>query len=164
MAKKTTKSSGLIANGQAITQNRRAKFDYHIEETFEAGIILFGSEVKSAREGKAGIQEAYIAVNNGRVELINANIDDYSNAGYSHHEPRRVRELLMHKKEIAKLWQATQQKGRTIVPLRMYFNEYGKIKLLIALAVGKTKSDKRETVKDRDWKKEQGRIMRNYNH
>ncbi len=164
MAKSSKKSSSLIGNGNLVTQNRRAKFDYHIEETFEAGIILFGSEVKSAREGKASIQEAYITVNNGRVELINASIEDYSNAGYSHHEPRRVRELLMHKKEIIKLWQATQKKGRTIVPLRMYFNDYGKLKLLIGLAVGKTKSDKRETVKDRDWKREQGRIMRNYNN
>ncbi len=164
MAKREQKSSGLIGNGNIITQNRRAKFDYHVEETFEAGIVLAGSEVKSAREGKASIQESYIAVTNGKVELINAAIEDYSNAGYSHHEPRRVRELLMHKKEIAKLWQATQQKGRTIVPLRMYFNNYGKIKLLIGLAIGKTKSDKRDTVKDRDWKREQGRIMRNYNN
>lgn len=164
MAKNATKKNNLIRNGTTIAQNRRAKFDYHIEETYEAGIVLTGSEVKSLREGKASIAEAYVAVNDvGNLQLINASIEDYSNAGYSHHAPRRVRELLMHKKEIAKLWQATRAKGKTIVPMSMYFNKFGKVKVKIALAMGKTNVDKRHVIKDRDWQRDKARIMRNYN-
>ncbi|MFV0430831.1 MAG: SsrA-binding protein SmpB [Alphaproteobacteria bacterium] len=164
MAKKETRKNNLITNGTTIAQNRRAKFDYAIEETFEAGIVLTGSEVKSLREGKASIAEAYVAVNDeGHLQLINASIEDYSNAGYSHHAPRRLRELLMHKKEIARLWQATQAKGKTIVPMSIYFNKYGKVKVKIGLAMGKSKVDKRNVIKDRDWQRDKARIMREHN-
>ncbi len=166
MAKKTAKKqqkNNLISNGSTITLNRRARFDYQILEEFEAGIVLTGSEVKSLREGKASIRESYIAVKDGQLQMINAHIDEYSNAGYAHHHPTRVRELLMHKREIAKLWNATQKKGQTIVPLAMYFKNSGKIKVKLALAIGKTKGDKRETIKERDWKKDKARILKNYN-
>lgn len=163
MAKKNDKKSSknnLIENGATIAQNRRARFDYQILEDFEAGIVLKGSEVKSLRHGGANIQESYIAVNNGEVELINSYIDEYSNAGYSHHENRAVRKLLMHKREIAKLWNGTQKKGQTIVPLSIYFNKRGKVKVKLALAMGKTKVDKRNVIKERDWQKEKSRIMK----
>ncbi len=166
MAKKSAKNrskNNLIRNGATITLNRRVRFDYQILEDFEAGIVLTGSEVKSLREGKASIRESYIAVKNGELQMINAHIDEYSNAGYAHHHPTRVRRLLMHKREIARLWNATQKKGQTIVPMSMYFNNSGKVKVKIGLAVGKTKSDKRDVIKERDWKKDKARILKHYN-
>ncbi len=161
---KPKKLNNLIANGSVIAQNRRAKFDYDIKETFETGIVLTGSEVKSIREGKMSINEAYVTVSDGELQLINASIEEYSNAGYSHHAPRRVRRLLMKKKEIMKLTSAIEKKGMTIVPIRVYFKESGFIKVLVGLAQGKTRVDKRDTIKDRDWQRDKARILKNYNN
>jgi len=139
-------------NNKTIAENRRARFDYTVEETFEAGISLVGTEVKALREGQAN--------ENGNVMLINANIPIYAPASQFNHLPTRPRRLLLKKREIAKLWNETQRKGRTIVPLKLYFNDRGKAKLLIGIATGKDKGDKRDTVKKRDWQRDKARLMR----
>ena len=148
--------SGLVA------VNRRARFDYEIEETFEAGLQLVGTEVKSLREGRAIIAEAYVSPEKGAIFLINADIPPYAHGNRFNHEPRRPRKLLLHKKEIDKLSGAVQREGRTIVPLRLYFNAKGLAKLQIALAKGKKTVDKRETKKERDWNRQKQRLMKNY--
>ncbi len=153
-AKKTTSTKKVVAD------NRRARHDYHIEETMEAGIMLVGSEVKALRDGRATIAESYVSVRDETVELINANIPIFAAANRQNHEPTRPRKLLLHKREVAKLATATQRQGRTIVPLRLYFNARGFVKLEIAIAVGKKLHDKRMVDKTRDWKREQGRILR----
>ena len=147
-------------NNKTIAENRRARFDYAVEETFEAGISLVGTEVKSLRIGQANIAESYAAIEKGEVMLINANIPIYAPASQFNHLPTRPRKLLLKKREIAKLWNETQRKGRTIVPLKMYFNDRGKVKLLIGVAIGKDKGDKRDTVKKRDWQRDKARLMR----
>jgi len=147
-------------NNKTIAENRRARFDYTVEETFEAGISLVGTEVKALREGQANIAESYAAIENGNVMLINANIPIYAPASQFNHLPTRPRRLLLKKREIAKLWNETQRKGRTIVPLKLYFNDRGKAKLLIGIATGKDKGDKRDTVKKRDWQRDKARLMR----
>jgi len=147
-------------NNKTIAENRRARFDYIVEETFEAGISLVGTEVKALREGQANIAESYAAIENGNVMLINANIPIYAPASQFNHLPTRPRRLLLKKREIAKLWNETQRKGRTIVPLKLYFNDRGKAKLLIGIATGKDKGDKRDTVKKRDWQRDKARLMR----
>ncbi len=147
-------------NNKTIAENRRARFDYHIEDTFEAGIVLVGTEVKALREGQANIAESYAAIENQELMLINANIPIYAPASQFNHLPTRPRKLLLKRKEISKLWNETQRKGRTIVPLKMYFNDKGIVKILVGIATGKDKQDKRDTVKKRDWQRDKARVMR----
>jgi SsrA-binding protein len=143
-----------------IAENRRARFDYFLEEKFEAGLALVGSEVKSLRLGKANIAESYAAVEGRELALVNAYIPEYGPANRFNHEPRRPRRLLLHRRQLDKLLGAVRRDGRTIVPTRLYFNDKGLAKLELALAKGKTAPDKRATVAERDWKREQGRLMR----
>ena len=145
-----------------ISVNRRARFDYEIEETFEAGLMLMGSEVKALREGRANIAESYVSPERDEVWLINADIPQYGPANRFNHEPRRPRKLLLKRKEIEKLAGAAAKDGRTIVPLRLYFNARGLAKLQIGLAKGKKTVDERETIKRRDWNKQKERLMKNY--
>jgi SsrA-binding protein len=140
--------------------NRRARFDYEIGETFEAGLALTGTEVKSLREGKATIAESYATAKNGEMFLINANIPEYLEANRFNHAPRRERKLLLHKREIAKLAQGVERQGMTVVPLKIFFNEKGRAKIELALARGKKLYDKRETDKKRDWGREKARLLR----
>lgn len=136
-----------------IADNRKAHFDYHVLETFEAGIMLLGTEVKGIREGKANLRDAYARVEKGEVWLYNVHINPYSHRGYVDHDPKRRRKLLMHKQEIRKLIGKTVEKGLTLVPTRMYFKG-GKVKVAIALARGKQMHDKRETIKRRETERE----------
>jgi len=140
--------------------NRRAKFDYHIEDTYEAGLALQGTEVKALRAGEASIKESYAEVRDGQVWLINANIPEYSHGNRLNHEPRRPRKLLLHSREIERMFGAVERKGMTLVPLSVYFNRTGRAKVELALAKGKQAHDKREAVKDRDWKRDKARLMR----
>ncbi len=146
----------------AVAVNRRARFDYEITDTFEAGLMLVGTEVKSLRDGKANIAESYVSPEKGEVWLINADIPPFSHGNRNNHEPRRPRKLLLHKKEMAKLAGAVQREGMTIIPLRLFFNDRGLAKLQIGLAKGKKTVDKRETKKERDWNRAKARIMKNY--
>jgi SsrA-binding protein len=144
-----------------IAENRRARFDYFLEDTFEAGIALVGSEVKSLRNGKANIAESYAAVEGDEVVLINADIPKYAQAGpHFNHEPRRPRKLLLHRRELDKLIGAVNREGRTIIPTRLYWNDKGLAKLELALAKGKKVHDKRETVAERDWQRDKARLLR----
>jgi SsrA-binding protein len=143
-----------------IAENRRARFDYLLEERFEAGISLTGSEVKSLRLGKANIAEAYASADGSDITLVNAYIPEYGPANRFNHEPRRPRRLLLRRKEINRLLGAVRRDGRTLIPVRLYWNDKGLAKLELALAKGKTAPDKRQTVADRDWKREQGRLLR----
>ena len=143
-----------------IAENRRARFDYFLQETLEAGLILTGTEVKALREGRANIAESYVGVEGRELALINAHIPEYGPANRFNHEPRRQRKLLMHRKQLDKMIAAAQRDGRTLVPTRLYFNDKGLVKLEVALATGKKAHDKRATEADRDWKREQGRLMR----
>jgi len=145
-----------------IAVNRRARFDYEIQDTFEAGLQLVGTEVKSLREGKANIAESYVSPEKGEVWLINADIPPFSHGNRYNHEPRRPRKLLLHKKEMNKLAGAVQREGLTIVPLRLFFNARGLVKLQIGLAKGKKTVDKRETKKERDWNRAKQRILKNF--
>ncbi len=147
-------------NGKLIAENRRARFDYAIEDTFEAGIMLVGTEVKAMREGRANIAESYATIDGNEAFIINANIPIYAPASQFNHLPTRPRKLLLKRREIGRLIGETQKKGRTIVPLKMYFNERGKAKLLLGVGVGKRAVDKRETQKNRDWQKQKARLMR----
>lgn len=147
-------------NGKLIAENRRARFDYAIEDTFEAGISLLGTEVKSLRLGKANIAESYVDVDGSEAFLVNANIPIYEPAAQFNHLPPRGRKLLLKRKEINTLIGETQRKGRTIVPLKIYFNNEGRIKLLIGIAEGKQQRDKRDVQKTRDWQKQKARILR----
>ena len=143
-----------------IAENRRARFDYFLEEKLEAGLMLTGTEVKALREGRANIAESYVGVEGRELALINAHIPEYGPANRFNHEPRRQRRLLMHRKEIDKLIGAAQREGRTLVPTRLYFNDRGMVKLEVAMARGKKAHDKRQAESERDWKREQGRLMR----
>ena len=143
-----------------VAENRRARYDYAIEDTYEAGIALTGTEVKSLRFGEGSIAESYAEVKDEQVWLINANIPEYLQANRFNHEPKRPRKLLLHRKQINKLMGAVERQGMTLVPLKMYFNERGRVKLQLALAKGKQLHDKRDTEKKRDWSREKGRIMR----
>ena len=143
-----------------IAENRRARFDYFLEEKFEAGLVLTGSEVKSLRQGKANIAESYAGADGRDFSLVNAYIPEYGPANRFNHEPRRPRRLLLHRKQIDKLLGAVRREGRTIVPTRLYWNEKGLAKLELAVAKGKSAPDKRHTEAERDWKREQGRLMR----
>ena len=145
---------------KVVADNRKARFNYEIGETYEAGIALTGSEVKSLRAGKASIAESYADARGGEIWLINSNIPEYLQAGRLNHAPKRPRKLLLHGRQINKLTGAVQREGMTIVPLKLYFNERGRAKLEIALARGKKLHDKRETLKKRDWARERGRLLR----
>ena len=146
--------------GKLIAENRRARFDYFLEETIEAGLVLTGTEVKSLRLGRANIAESYASAENNEIVLINADIPPYTQANRFNHEPRRPRKLLLHRKQIDKLTGAIQREGRTIVPLKLYFDDKGRAKLQIALAKGKKAHDKREATAERDWKRDKARLMR----
>jgi SsrA-binding protein len=143
-----------------IADNKRARFDYYVEDVYEAGLVLSGTEVKSLRLGRANIAESYASPENGEVWLINAYIPEYGPASRFNHEPRRKRKLLLKEREINKLFGAVDRDGRTVVPLKLYFNERGMVKLEIALAKGKKAHDKRDSTKEREWKVEQGRLLR----
>jgi SsrA-binding protein len=143
-----------------VADNRKARFNYEIGESFEAGIALTGSEVKSLRAGKATIAESYADARGGEIWLINSNIPEYLQAARFNHTPKRPRKLLLHKRQIDKLSGAVDREGMTVVPLKLYFNDKGRAKVEIALAKGKKLHDKRETEKKRSWERERGRLMR----
>jgi len=145
---------------KVVADNRRARFNYEIGDTFEAGIALTGSEVKSLRAGKATIAESYADARGGELWLLNSNIPEYLQASRFNHAPKRARKLLLQKREINRLVGAVEREGMTIVPLKLYFNEKGRAKIEIALARGKKLHDKRETLKKRSWERERGRLMR----
>lgn len=148
------RTDGLVA------ENRRSRREYSVEDTLEAGIMLVGSEVKSMREGKANIAEAYASVEQGELWLINSEIQTYAGANRFNHEPRRRRKLLVSKRELAKLSQEVERAGRTIVPLKLYFNDKGRAKLLIGVATGRKAHDKRENEAKRDWARDKARLMK----
>lgn len=147
-----------ISTGR-IAENRRARHDYQIEETLEAGIILHGSEVKSLRTGRASIAESYAGDNNGRLALFNANIPVYP-ASRDNHQPKRVRELLVNRKQRNRLLGLIRREGVTLVPLSLYFNDRGLVKLQIGLAKGRKKEDKRQAERDRAWSRQKQRLLR----
>lgn len=151
-----------MAEGKArtIAENRRARFDYFLDDHIEAGLALVGTEIKALRDGRANIAESYAAVEGREIMLINADIPPYKQANRFNHEPRRHRKLLLHRKQIDKLIGAVQREGRTIIPLRLYLNERGVAKLEIALAKGKKVHDKREAVAERDWQRDKARLLR----
>ncbi len=147
-------------NYKVAAENRKARFNYEIGETFEAGIMLSGTEVKSLRGGRATISESYAGEKNGEIFLVNAYIPEYLQANQFNHETKRPRKLLLHRGQVNKLIGAVQRDGLTIVPLKIYFNDRGRAKVEIALARGKKLHDKRETEKERDWSREKGRLLR----
>ena len=154
MAQKSDPNSKLIA------ENRRARYDFAIEDDLEAGIVLEGSEVKSLRQGGANIAESYASVEDGELWLINGYIAPYAQAKTWGHEERRKRKLLVSRKELARLWSATAREGMTIVPMRMYFNDRGVVKLKLGIAKGKKLADKRATEAKRDWARQKQRLLR----
>lgn len=147
-------------NYKVIAENRRARYDYAIEDDLECGIVLEGSEVKSLRKGGSNIAESYAAVENGELWLVNSYIAPYEQAKTWGHEERRRRKLLASRKEVARLWNATQRQGMTLVPLVLYFNHKGFVKLKIGIAKGKKTQDKRETEAKRDWNRQKARLLR----
>ncbi len=147
-------------NYKVIAENRRARYDYAIEDDLECGIVLQGSEVKSLRQGQANIAESYAAVEDGELWLINSYIAPYEQAKTWGHEERRKRKLLVSKKELARLWDATRRKGMTLVPLVLYFNHKGLAKLKLGIARGKKTRDKRATEAKRDWQRQKARLLR----
>jgi SsrA-binding protein len=147
-------------NRKVVADNRRARFDYELLSTYEAGLVLVGSEVKSLRQGRASLADSYAAVKDGELWLVNAHIPEFKQANRQNHEPRRPRKLLLNKREIHRLSGGVQREGLTIVPLKLYFNERGRAKAEIALARGKKQHDKRETEKQRSWQREKSRLLR----
>ncbi len=147
-------------NYKVVAENRRARFDYAIERDLECGIVLEGSEVKSLRSGGANIAESYASVDEGELWLVNSYVAPYEQAKMFRHEERRRRKLLVSRKELSDLWNATQRKGMTLVPLVLYFNHRGKAKLKIGIAKGKKLADKRETSAKRDWGREKQRLLK----
>ncbi len=143
-----------------VAENRRARFDYEIDTKYEAGIALTGTEVKSLRFGEGSIAESYAEVKEGAVWLVNSNIPEFSHGNRFNHEPKRPRKLLLHAREINKMHGAVAREGMTLIPLMIYFNGQGRAKVELALAKGRKAHDKREHIKERDWKREAGRIMR----
>jgi SsrA-binding protein len=148
------------SKSKVIAENRRARFDYFLEDNIEAGIQLLGTEIKALRDGRANIAESYAAVEGREIVLINADIPPYKQANRFNHEPRRPRKLLLHRMQIDKLMGAVQRDGQTIIPLKLYLNDAGKAKLEIALAKGKKLHDKREASAERDWQRDKARLMR----
>ena len=156
-------SSKAMSHGR-IAENRRAKFDYTIVDTLEAGIVLLGSEVKSLRLGRASISEAYATEESGHIVLINSNIPEYKAAASGqNHEPKRIRRLLVHKKERNKILGQIKKDGCTVVPLSLFFNQRGLAKLSIGIAEGKKKVDKRQVIKKREWDREKHRLLKHNN-
>lgn len=145
---------------KVVAENRRARFDYFVDDRVEAGIALTGTEVKSLRHGEGSIAESYATVEGEEVWLINSHIPEYSHGNRLNHQPRRARKLLLKGREISKLQGAVARQGLTLVPLSLYFNSRGRAKVELALARGKKVHDKRDTVKERDWKREQARLLR----
>jgi len=143
-----------------VAVNRRAFHDYFIDEHYEAGIVLTGTEVKSVRAGHVNLREAFARITDREVYLYNAHISPYDHGNRFNHEPKRPRKLLLHKKQINRLMGAVDREGMTLIPLKLYFNERGRAKLLLAVAKGKKLHDKRESEKKRDWNREKGRLMR----
>lgn len=142
-----------------ICENRKARFDYHIEERMEAGVVLTGTEIKSLRGGKANLNDAYATINNGEAWLMQAHIAPYDKGGYVNHEPKQRRKLLLHTKEIAKLYGKTQIRGYALIPMKIYFKK-GRAKIELALAVGKNSGDKREAIKKRETQREVSRALK----
>ncbi|TIM32830.1 MAG: SsrA-binding protein SmpB [Mesorhizobium sp.] len=147
-------------NNKTVAENRKARFSYEVLDTIEAGLVLTGTEVKSLRQGQANIQDSYASVEGGEIWLINSYLPEYLQANRFNHEPRRRRKLLLNKREMAKLSQSVDREGMTLVPLKVYFNEKGRAKLLLAVGRGKKLHDKRETEKQRDWSREKGRLLK----
>ena len=145
---------------KTVAENRRARYEYFLEDFFEAGIALTGTEVKSLRFGEGSIAESYAEVKDNQVWLVNANVPEFSHGNRFNHEPKRPRKLLLHEREINKLRNAVQREGMTLIPLSIYFNPRGRAKVELALAKGKKLHDKRSTEKERDWKREQSRLLR----
>ncbi len=161
--KKKTKS-GLLSTDVMVAENRKARFEFEIGETFEAGLMLRGTEVKMLRHGQCGLTESHVSPKKGALYLMNAHIPEYPQAGpHLQHEPRRHRKLLLHKKQIDTLLGAVSKEGMTIIPLKLFFDSKGIARLVIALAKGKKLHDKRQTEKDRDWSRDKGRILRENN-
>lgn len=154
--------NNLISHG-VVARNKRATFDYEILEEVEAGLILTGTEVKSLRLGKAQINEAYVGEKDGGLWLLGASIAAYAGGNRMNHEEKRPRKCLLHKKQEKKLMGEISKKGITLIPLRLYFNNRGLAKLMIGLGKGKREFEKRDTIKQRDWKREQSRIMKDHN-
>ena len=150
----------MRATDRYAAQNRRARFDYLIEDKLEAGLVLHGTEVKVLLQGGASIAEAYADEKGGELFLVNANIPEYKASAHFNHEPRRPRKLLLHRKEVNRLLGAIKREGVTIVPLAIYFNERGRAKVELGLAHGKKKADKRQAERDRDWQRSRARLMR----
>jgi SsrA-binding protein len=144
---------------KVVAQNRKARHNYFIEETFEAGLALTGTEVKSLRGGRSSIAESYVTEDGGEAWLVNADIPEYASGNRFNHERKRPRKLLLHRKQINTLIGAIQREGRTVVPLEVYFNERGRAKVQIALVTGKQAHDKRQAIKDRDWKRQRARLL-----
>ena len=147
-------------NNKTVAENRKARFSYEVLDTVEAGLVLTGTEVKSLRQGQANIQDSYASVEGGEIWLINSYLPEYLQANRFNHEPKRPRKLLLHRKQINKLMGAVDREGMTLIPLKLYFNERGRAKLLLAIAKGKKLHDKRESEKQRDWNREKGRLMK----
>jgi SsrA-binding protein len=163
-SKKDKKKGGLISTDKVVADNRRANFDYAIEEKFEAGLVLVGTEVKSLRHGQCMLAESHVGEKDGALHLLNAHIPEYQQASqHFQHDPRRPRKLLLNKREINKLMGAITRDGYTIVPTKLYFDKKGRAKLEIGLAKGKKMHDKRQDKKDKDWNRDKQRIMKNYN-
>ncbi len=156
-------SGNKESSDKQVSLNRKARFEYTIEEEFEAGIVLTGTEVKSLRAGKANIADAYAAAKDGEIWLYNATITEYAAGNRFNHEPRRPRKLLLHAKQIRKLIGQLKTKGVTLVPLSLYFNGRGLAKLKLGVAKGKKAYEKRETIKKRDWERDKSRIMKEKN-
>jgi SsrA-binding protein len=150
-------------SGKTVAHNRKARYDYHIEEEIEAGIVLTGTEVKSLRDGRVTINEAYAGAKGDELWLVNATIVEYAGGNRFNHEPRRPRKLLLHKKQIKKLLGRIKVKGVTLVPLSLYFNSRGLAKVKLGLAIGKKEYEKRDTIKKRDWQRDKARIVREKN-
>jgi SsrA-binding protein len=142
-----------------VAQNRKARHNYFIEETFEAGLSLTGTEVKSLRGGRSSIAEAYVTEDGGEAWMVNSDIPEYASGNRFNHERKRPRKLLLHKRQINVLIGAIQREGRTVVPLEVYFNEKGRAKVQIALVTGKQAHDKRQSIKERDWKRQRARLL-----
>ena len=147
-------------NSKLISENRQARFHYHVESDLEAGIMLLGSEVKSLRQGGSNIADSYASVEGGELWLINGYIAPYAQAKTWGHEERRKRKLLVSKKELSRLWNATAREGMTIVPLKLYFNDRGIVKIKLGVAKGKKLADKRETSAKRDWDRQKARLLK----
>ena len=145
---------------KTVAENRRARYDYAIDSTVEAGIMLTGTEVKSLRFGEGSIAESYAEVKGAEVWLVNSNVPEYSHGNRENHEPKRPRKLLLHEREIEKLHKAISREGMTLVPLSIYFNARGRAKVELAVAKGRKHQDKREYEKEKDWKREAGRLLR----